>query len=219
MRTAGPNGLHGFYGHSDAPSYLAVALVLFAYLLPRDGRDRDVRVIAALAILTRETMVLAFVPLAWKAWKSDGWRGVARWAAVGVPYLGWSLWVRFRVGHVPFLDPATNRREAVGAPLVGWFQTLQRPLGNGQQYGLLVAALTIVVAIVVVRRTPNRDRYLAWAALASCASFACYGWAVWEFPSEALRVMLPAQVLVIAAAFGTSRPRGQPSRRGPRLGE
>jgi hypothetical protein len=178
---------------------LAAALVLLAFLAHNDGRDRETRWAAALALLARETVGIAFLPLIWRAWKTDGIRGLMRWALVGVPYIAWSIWVRFRVGNFPLLDPASNRRAAFAPPFVGWVQTLQRPFNHAQEYGLLLGALTIAAAIGVLLRTPRERRLFAWAALASSALIACYGWSVWEYPTEAVRVMLPTHALLIVA--------------------
>jgi hypothetical protein len=185
---------------------MACALVLLAYLFDREGRHGWSRVAAAAAILTRETMVVAFLPLAWRAGRDEGRRGVIRWTTTGVPYAVWSLWVCVRVGHLPFLDPASNRRDALALPFVGWWETLHRPFDNGQQYGLLIALLTLTIAVVVVVRADGY-RPLAWAALTASALMICYGWSVWEFPSEAMRVMAPAQVLLLIAALESYGPR------------
>ena len=179
---------------------MAVALVLLAYLFHRDGRRGATRVAAALAILARETMVIAFLPLAWRAWREEGRAGLRRWAMTVVPYAIWASWLRVRVGSFPFLDPASNRRDALAFPFVGWWQTLHRPFDNGQQFGLLVGALTLVCAVVVARRAHGYQP-LVWAAVMSTALITCYGWSVWQFPSEAMRVMAPAQALLLIAAL------------------
>jgi hypothetical protein len=178
---------------------LAAALVLLVYLLHSDGRDGEVKLFAAAALLARETTVIAFAPLIWRAWKNEGIRGVERWLLVGVPYAAWSVWVLFRVGNFPLLDPASNRRAAFAPPFVGWLETLQRPFDHGQPVGLAIGAVTIAAAIVVLVRTPPSRRLLAWAAVASAALIPCFGWSVWEYPTEALRVMLPTHALLIVA--------------------
>jgi hypothetical protein len=50
---------------------------------------------------------------------------------------------------------------------------------------------------------------LAWAAVSSSAIITCFGPSVWHLPTEALRVMLPTQALLIAAIFDL---RARPSR-------
>jgi hypothetical protein len=111
--------------------------------------------------------------------------------------------VRVRVGTFPFTDPASNRRDALALPFVGWWQTLQRPFDQGQQFGLLIALVTIVAAVVVARRA-HWSSPVASAALALSLSAVCYGWSVWQYPSEALRVLAPAQVLLFVATLSGS---------------
>jgi hypothetical protein len=188
---------------------MAGALVLVAYLFDRDGRSGAARVAAAAAILTRETMAVAFLPLVWRAWRKEGRVGLARWMTAGVPYAVWAFWVRVRVGHFPFLDPASNRRDAFALPFVGWWETLQRPFNNGQQYGLLVGALTLAVAVTIAVRAQGY-RPLVWAAVTSSALVTCYGWSVWQFPSEAMRVLAPVHVLLLLAAIESFAPRTVP---------
>jgi hypothetical protein len=83
---------------------------------------------------------------------------------------------------------------------------MHQPLTNGQQYGLLVGALTLTIAVVVVMRADGY-RPLAWAALTASALITCYGWSVWQFPSEAMRVMAPTQVFLLIAALESFAPR------------
>jgi hypothetical protein len=186
---------------------MAGALVLLAYLYDRDGRRRGSSVAAAAAMLTRETMAIAFLPLVWRAWREEGRRGVMRWMLTGLPYAAWTVWVRVRVGNFPFLDPASNRRDALAPPFVGWWQTLHRPLQNGQEYGLIVGGLTLCIAGFVAVRCRGGYRPLVWAAVCSTALVTCYGWSVWEFPSEAMRVMAPVHVMLLIAALDGFVPR------------
>jgi hypothetical protein len=185
---------------------LAGALVLFTYLYAEDRKQGRTIVAAALTILTREVLAIAFVPLIWRAYKERGAAGLLQWSFALVPYSIWSLWVRLRVGHFPFLDPAATRRDALALPFVGWDNVLHQPTSHGPGLGLLVGGATIVVAVLVAVR--NRGRSLiVQAALISCGFIACYGWAVWQYPTEAVRVMAPAQVLLLIAALTTGAPR------------
>jgi hypothetical protein len=162
---------------------MAAALVLLAFLYEREGRHKAARVSAAMAILTREVMIVAFVPLAWRAWKERRWAAVRDWALVLVPYAAWSVWLRFRVGGFPFLDPASSRRGAFSAPLAGWLRTLNGPLDNRQAWGVLIAALTVGAILFVAMRGP-------WI------------YPVFAFPGEALRILAPTQMLLLIAACG-----------------
>jgi hypothetical protein len=155
-----------------------------------------------LTILTREALAIAFVPLILQAWRERGRRRVFDWVVAAAPYALWSFWVRMRVGKFPFLDPATTRRFALAPPFDGWNYTLRHSMGQGQAYGLLIGWLTIGAALVVVFRTGLRA-VLLQATLVTCLFIVCYGWSVWEFPSEAMRVMLPAHTLLLLAVLTT----------------
>lgn len=183
---------------------MAGALVLLAYLFAQDGRWRASAVSAALAILTREMMAVAFLPLAWQAWRTRRWRGLAEWLVVALPYLVWASYVRVRVGVFPFLDPASTRRAAFAPPFVGWVETLRAHPGVGDLLGMTIGAVTLAIAAAMVWRrawtTPVQQ-----AAIVSCGFVVCYGRAVWQYPTEAVRVMAPAQVLLFVAIVSTRR--------------
>jgi hypothetical protein len=66
-----------------------------------------------------------------------------------------------------------------------------------------VGAATIVLAVYVAVRDRGRSP-IVQGALISCAFILCYGWKVWEFPTEALRVMAPAQVMLLIAVLTTN---------------
>jgi hypothetical protein len=182
---------------------LACALLLSAYLAASEHRTRRSMVFAALTILAREALAIVFLPLAWHGWKTRGWRGALEWLQPLVPYAMWSIWVRFRVGRYPLLDPATTRRFAFAAPFAGWAYTLGHPMQQGQGYGLLIGALTMVVATFVFVRARGNGPFVQ-ATFWLCAFIACCGWAVWQFPSEALRVMAPAQTMLFISVLSAS---------------
>jgi hypothetical protein len=148
-------------------------------------------------------MIVAFVPLAWRAWRERRWAGLRDWALVVAPYALWMMWVRFRVGQFPFLDPATSRRDALAVPFTGWYRTLVGPLDNSQGWAVLIAALTIV-AVVLVALRGNWLYPVTHGAIALAALSLCYGVAVYAFPGEAYRVMAPTQMLLIIAACDRS---------------
>jgi len=188
---------------------MAGALVLLAYLYERDGRQRSARVTAAFAILTRELMIIAFLPLAWRAWRQRRWLAVRDWSLVLAPYLVWITWVRFRVGQFPFLDPSTSRRNAFSLPLTGWLRTINGPLDNGQGWGVLIGAVTVMAVLLVALR--GKWVYpVTHGAVALAAISLCYGVAVFAFPGESIRVMAPTQMLLLIAACDRSRKPARP---------
>ena len=185
---------------------MAGALVLLAYLYERDGRHKSARVAAAVAILTRELMLVAFLPLAWRDWQKRRWLAVRDWSLTLVPYAAWDVWVRVRVGTFPFMDPSMSRRDALSLPLVGWYRTLASPLDNGQGWGVLAAFVTVLlVALIAIRG--NWLYPITHGAVALAALSLCYGVSVFAFPGEALRVMAPTQVLLLIAACDRSHRR------------
>jgi hypothetical protein len=183
---------------------MAGALVLLGYLYERDGRARSARVTAAFAILTRELMIVAFVPLAWRDWKARRWRAVRDWALVVTPYLLWIGWVRVRVGTFPFADPSTSRRNAFALPLVGWVRTMAGPLDNGQGWAVLIGFVTVALVALVALRG-NWTYPITHGAVALSLLSLCYGVAVFAFPGEGIRVMAPTQMLLLIVACDRSR--------------
>jgi hypothetical protein len=188
----------------DAPAVVAepmvAALVLGVYAIAASGRDRPARGVAAAAILTRETAVLAFVPLVWRAWREDGWHGLAGWAWVPVPYLLWAGWVRLRIGDWPFTDPAYSRRAAISAPFDAIHDVLSGAFRNGEQLTLLVGLGTVVLALFVWRARPWHP--VSTGALWSAAIVPFLGFNVWSYLFEASRVMYIAQTLAVLALVG-----------------
>lgn len=182
---------------------MVLALVLVTYLLVLDGHESGARWAAAAAMLTREIAVLAVLPLAWRGMRDRGWRGALDWAWVLVPYAAWSAWVRFRVGALPFLDPAPTRRNALSLPLVGTLDTMRAGTNSGQRYAMIVAAVTLAAALWAWRRRPYWPVGAGALWLALLLPFT--GSETWKLWGEALRVMVPAQVLVLLCFLAGGR--------------
>jgi hypothetical protein len=183
---------------------MAGALVLLAYLYEREGRQRATRLTAVFAILTRELMIVAFIPIAWRDWRTRRWLAVRDWSLAVTPYLAWITWVRLRVGTFPFMDPSTSRRQALALPGVGWYRTLTGPIDNGQGWAVLIGAATI--AFVVLLAVQGKWLYpVTHGAITLAALSLCYGVAVFAFPGEGIRVMAPTQMLILIAACDRSR--------------
>jgi hypothetical protein len=188
----------------DAPAIVAepmvIALVLGVYVLDARRRGVAMRVTAAAAILARETAALALLPLVWRAWREDGWRGLASWAWVPLPYLSWALWVRVRIGEWPFTDPAYSRKAAISLPFAGIADVFDGAFKNAEQLTLLVGLATVILAVFVWRSRPWPP--ISAAALATAAIIPCLGINVWSYLFEASRVMYLPQVLGILALVG-----------------
>ena len=184
------------------PEFFVAALILLMYRLDEIHRDRAAQGAAALVLLARETAVVALVPLMIRALYRRDWSGVVRWAAAVIPLLLWYVWVRLRVGVWPFDDPQVPPARALDLPVRSF---LSKAWSGDAGWALMFAAIlgwaTIVAGLVVAwrRRTP-----LSGAGLAIAAWILVFGPVQAEWPGEAVRLMLPAQLLIAIAAI--SRP-------------
>ena len=117
-----------------------------------------------------------------------------------MPLIAWYGWLRLRMGVWPFLDPDVNPTErAVSLPMTGFLAMAWR---DGAGWPVTAAALmgwmTVIAAAFVLwrRRSP-----VSWAAVWMAALVLVFGPAQVELPGEAVRLMLPAQLLTAAAAL------------------
>jgi hypothetical protein len=183
---------------------LVIGLALVALLLWEQGRRRPALVTAALVLLAREVMVLAFLPIALGALRRRDWRTVGAWALTGGPVAAWWLWVRVRVGTFPFLDPSISRREAMAFPFTGMRRLLQTGEARADVWIVFGLALATAAAAVVLWRRGARGP-LAGAALGLGLLMTALGPNALRSPGEAVRVLAPAQVFVVLVAVTTRR--------------
>jgi hypothetical protein len=184
------------------PEFFVAGLILLMYRFAEIHRDRAALGAAALVLLTRETAVLALVPLVFRTLYKRDWRGTVRWATAAIPLLIWYVWLRLRIGVWPFHDPQVPPSRALDVPVRSF---LSKAWSTDADAMLMFTATlgwaTILSGAVVAwrRRSP-----LAGAGLAMAALILVFGPAQAEWPGEAVRLMLPAQVLIAVAAV--SRP-------------
>ena len=181
------------------PEFLVAGLVLLTYDLAEANRIRQALVAAALLLLARETAVLALIPLILRHVRRTHWRTAVRWSVVPIPLLAWYVWLRARIGVWPFLDPGHPASRALGLPMTGFLSMVwQVEVGPALVFAATLGWLTIVTGAAVVwwRRTP-----VAWAALSMALPILVFGSGEADFPGEAIRVMLPAQLLIAVAAL------------------
>ena len=187
------------------PEFFVTALILLMYRLHEIRRDRAALGMATLVLLTRETAVLALIPLTWKALHNRDWRGTIRWAATAIPLLIWYAWLRWRIGVWPFHDPQVPPSRALDVPVRSFLsKAWSGDAGAVLAFTALLGWATILAGAIVAyrRRTP-----LAGAGLAMAALILVFGPAQAEWPGEAVRLMLPAQLLIaVAAVAGGATP-------------
>jgi hypothetical protein len=181
------------------PEFLVAALILLMYRLAEIHRDRAAIGAAALVLLTRETAVLALAPLVLRALQNRDWRGIMRWATAVIPLLIWYVWLRLRIGVWPFQDPQHLPSRALDLPVRSFLSNAwSSDAGPMLMFAAILGWTTILAGAVVAwrRRTP-----LAGAGLAMAALILVFGPNQANWPGEAVRLMLPAQLLIAVAAI------------------
>jgi hypothetical protein len=181
------------------PEFLIAGLVLLVYDFAETKRTGQALVAAVLLLLARETAALAFLPLILPLVRRREWRALVRWSVVAIPLLLWYVWLRARIGVWPFLDPGHAATRALDLPVRGFLSTLWRvDTGPALAFAATLGWVTIAIGAATVwrRRTP-----VAWAALSMASLILVFGRAQAELPGEAVRLMLPAQLLIAVAAL------------------
>src|SRR5215470_10793136 len=181
------------------PEFLIAGLVLLTYHFAETNRIRQALVAAALLLLARETAVLGLSPLIGSHVRRREWRALLRWTVVAIPLLVWYAWIRARIGVWPFLDPGHPAGRALDLPMRSFLSTVWRADADpALVFAAILGWVTIAIGAVVVwwRRTP-----VAWAGLSMASLILVFGRGQAELPGEAVRLMLPAQLLIAVAAL------------------
>jgi hypothetical protein len=181
---------------------LAMALVLAALRLLERGRSHSAAAALSLAILTKETAVLAGIMGldgiggGWKAWRRRCIFGLI----TVLPMALWTAYLGFRGFH-----PAAGSSENFALPGFGLWEQLReafRFLTEGRKGDLVVVLSLIVQAVGLLWF--RRPRSPVWRVGAVHVVLGLVlGRAVWEgYPGAACRVLLPLTV-----AFNLTIPR------------
>src|SRR4030095_7435687 len=186
------------------PEFLIAGLVLLTYHFAETNRIRQALVAAALVLLARETAVLALSPLILSHARRREWRALLRWSVVVIPLMFWYAWVRARIGVGRFFDPGHPAGRALDLPMRGFLSAVWRAdAGPALVFAASLGWITIAIGAAVVwwRRTP-----VAWAGLSMASLILVFGLGEAELPGEAVRLMLPAQLLIAVAALAIDHP-------------
>ena len=194
------------------PEILIAGLVLLIYGLAETDRRNIARFVACLLLLTRETAALALAPLVVRDLRRRNWRDVVGWGATVVPVVAWYVWLRVRIGVWPFLDPDVNPAErAISLPITGFLGMTWR---DGASWAVVASALMGWITLIAAAAVSWRLRSpLSWAALSMAGLILVFGPAQIELPAEAVRLMLPAQLLTVVAALSYRPAAGWPHER------
>lgn len=177
---------------------LVFALVLGIYLLWLAGRRRPALVVATLLLLAREAAIVALVPLVIRDVRERGAAILAAWALVPVPLLAWWTYVRVQVGEWPFMDESISRREALAVPFSGVVTIINEGADADHVFAFVLGALTVAAGVWVFRR--RQWWPVSHGALAFSLLLLVLGPNAWRYPGEAMRLMGPAQLLIVLAA-------------------
>jgi hypothetical protein len=171
---------------------LAIAAVLAGLVADARGRQGRAIVWLALAVLTRETALVAIVAFAAHgALRRD--RRAARWVAAAAPYALWVTWVKIRVGEWPFLADAPSRSEALGLPFAGVRDAFAR--GGDARTAAVIALVT--VAALAATGWVTRHTALGCTAFLAAPLVACAGPNSLAYLGETLRIFAFAHMLVV----------------------
>jgi len=185
------------------PELLAVALLGAGILAWQ--RDRRVGAVVAfsLAVLTRESMLVAVAALAcWDvAHRPERGRDrPRRLALLAVPFLAYSAWIgvlKLRLGDWPF-QHSESRLGLPGVGLVESFERTSSPL-------TLVAFVAIGATLCTIAAALARDDVLTWVVVAFALFTTTLGPAVWLTTSGLDRTLLPLYLFGAVAAVSALR--------------
>jgi hypothetical protein len=170
---------------------LAAGLALGGVVLWFRQRQRTAALVLAAAVLVRETSLLVTLSLVLPLLAQRRIRPALFLAATsGLPWLAWSLWVRWAI-------PGGNGLENLSPPFAGIIESI--PLWRIQGPASVVfgglSLLLVAAALPIAWRTPNRFlccSCLLWACLAVVLSRD-----VWGHPGNVLRSLLPLWVFLV----------------------
>ena len=194
----------------DLPDPLAISLMLFSLYLLHSRRITFAACILALAVLTRETVILLaaalFVHATWRAlWRQTAWTESVLLVIPLATYTVWQLWIFARWGT---FGPAAGSRNLDGVPLKSAGILLIQAVQSALAFHpflvvelLFLGAMTSVAAIVSIRSTVDPGVKLAWLMYVALAAFLSGAvWVEdWAFMRGCAELMVLGFIIVIGA--------------------
>ncbi len=188
--------------YAEAPQ---IALLLLACLFEARHQRRAALLTLALAVLVKETSVLALLPWAWNAAKHRDYRLAGRCAAVLAPYALWSIWVRFRVGQIPIRATTGSRSEALSPPGVGLHYTLT---SHSPNHTFIVSVTVLTFVLGAIASWLGRRYWISGVTFAFTVLTACFGRAALYYVVENLRLLsVPTIFSILCVVVGWSSAR------------
>lgn len=173
---------------------LLIALILLAYLLEARGKRKRALGVLAFAVLVKEVGALALVPWLWRAGRDRDARRFAMIASALVPYAGWCLWLRWRVGALPFLAHTDSRSGALRFPGIGIYDAV---VARSPDYQVIVLVVLATLALGVAGAWCARRFPIGGLAASYAVLTACLGPLALKYEGEALRVLAAPQVFAL----------------------
>jgi len=188
----------------DLADALTVATLVGLVLAVRRGRWGVAVALGVLAVLTKESSLLAVAAVALGA-GAVGWSLRRRVALVAVPAVvlaAWAAYVRWRID-----THASQIEEVTAVPFGGYAQAWRLAWSPEHQWGnAFVAGLLVVVAIVVVVRWWQRRSLELWAALPYALLVPFLSGQVVHWSINSIRAIGPALTLLVLDVASTRRP-------------
>jgi hypothetical protein len=185
---------------------LAVALTLSAMVLFLRGRTRWAVAAGALAVLTKEPMVLTLAGVA--LWSRDR-RGVQFVAGSIAPAVAWYVFLWWR------LPAADNHSSEFTWPFVGWWDSLQQVWLPGPDTLAAIVFVTTLAATVVALRRRGPRHPLWWPMVGNLALLTVLDIVVIGFDRNGPRATLPLLALAIVALAAPRAPATLPASYAP----
>jgi hypothetical protein len=186
-------------GSSLRFSFLDVVATAFAVVgvVAYEGGRRPVAWAAlALAALTRETMLLALLPVVLSELSARRLRDAVVWAACAVPLGAWWVVLRIASGEWPPFASSSARTGALDVPFGAFHLFGSLSVGSRAVMVVAVAGLVASVALALTARAPTA---VVGAAVIFNALVPILGANVWPYWGDALRVLLPGHVFLLLA--------------------
>ena len=194
----------------DLPDPLAISLMVFSLYLLHSRRITFAACVLALAVLTRETVILLaaalFVHSTWRALRrQSAWTESVRLAIPLATYAVWQLWIVARWGTFgSAAGSGTLDGFALKSAGILLIQAVQSALGFHPFLLvelLFLGAMTLLAAIVSIRSTVDSGVKLAWLMyLALVVFLSRLVWVEdWAFMRASAELMVLGFIIVIGA--------------------
>jgi hypothetical protein len=180
----------------DTTEAVALAALMTSIYFVLRNHVVPASVAMTVAVLSRETMVLAAVGLVAYLW-SQRRSAPLRWQLV-LPFAvpaAWWLYLRIRIGY---LSEVVQDTSAIGLPVQGFIDTMRFWLANPGNLADIATGITLMfIAIAVIVRCLRAPTLLSWMAVGHAGIAVVMTMPVWEAYFDSVRVLAPLITIYI----------------------